>query len=85
MSKEVLLHAFKKAKNEIGSSKKTHLSTHISDLLFEDYKYQIHERTLRDYYTNYQKNTSDYESELKPKLIECLCRYLGYYNYASFC
>ncbi|MET6989155.1 hypothetical protein [Sediminicola arcticus] len=84
MSKEVLLRAFKKAEKEIGSSKKTHLSTHISEILLEDFKYTVSERSLRDYYTNYLNGTTAVQEDLKPKLIECLCRYLGYKNYAEF-
>jgi len=84
MSREVLLCAFKKAENDIGSNKKTHLSTHIADVLQEKYGLLINERTLRDYYTNFNKNEEGYYTELKPRLIERLCKYLGYSNYADF-
>lgn len=84
MSKEVLFRAFKKAKEDIGSSRKTHLSTHLADVLEEKYGLFINERTLRDYYTNFKKNEDDYFTELKPRLIERLCNYLGYGNYANF-
>jgi hypothetical protein len=84
MSKEVLLRAFKRAGEEIGSSKKTHLSTLISEMLLEDFKYTVSERSLRDYYTNYLNGTIATQEDLKPKLIECLCKYLGYSNYAEF-
>lgn len=84
MSKEILFRAFKKAKEDIGSSRKTHLSTHLSDVLEEKYGLFINERTLRDYYTNFKKNEDDYFTELKPRLIERLCNYLGYGNYANF-
>ncbi|MEB8328649.1 hypothetical protein OO009_04715 [Flavobacteriaceae bacterium KMM 6897] len=84
MSKEVLLRAFKKAEGEIGSSKKTHLSTHISEMLLEDFKYTVSERSLRDYYTNYLSGNNSAQEDLKPKLIDCLCKYLGYMNYAEF-
>jgi len=84
MSKEILFRAFEKAKEEIGSSRKTHLSTHLSDVLEEKYGLFINERTLRDYYTNLKKNEDDYFTELKPRLTERLCNYLGYGNYANF-
>lgn len=83
MSVKILMLAFEKAKEEIGSTTKTHLSQHLSDVLLEDYKYQISERTLRDYYTNYKNDVSPKE-DLKPKLISCLCQYLGYKDYADF-
>lgn len=84
MSIEILVLAFEKAEKEIGSSKKTHLAQHLSDLLQEDYKYLISERTLRDYYTNYKNGTIGKQGDLKPKLIACLCYYLGYKDYADF-
>lgn len=83
MSIKILILAFEKAREEIGSTTKTHLSKHLSDVLLEDYKYQISERTLRDYYTNY-KNNNTAQEDLKPKLISCLCQYLGYKDYADF-
>ncbi|MEM8998982.1 MAG: hypothetical protein AAGB24_01865 [Bacteroidota bacterium] len=84
MSIKLLILAFEKAEKEIGSIKKTHLAQHLSDLLQEDYEYSISERTLRDYYTNYKNDTIGKQEDLKPKLIACLCDYLGYKNYADF-
>ncbi len=84
MSVEVLIKAFEKAKMDVGSDKKTHLSTYLSDVLQEEYNYTIGERRLRDYYTNYKNGTHSGHEDLKPKLIECFCRYLGYQNYAAF-
>ncbi len=84
MSIKLLALAFEKAEKEIGSSKKTHLARHLSDLLLEDYKYIINERTLRDYYTSYKNKENDFQDDLKPKLIKCLCRYLGFKDYADF-
>lgn len=84
MSIEILILAFGKAEKEIGSSKKTHLAQHLSDILLEEYGYQINERTLRDHYTNHKNGRSDTQEDLKPKLISCLCDYLGYRDYADF-
>ncbi|RIV45612.1 hypothetical protein [Flagellimonas pelagia] len=84
MSIEVLILAFEKAKKEIGSSKKTHLAQHLSDILLEDYNYVISERTLRDYYTSYKNGSQRTQEDLKPKLISCLCSYLGYDDYADY-
>lgn len=83
MSIKILILAFEKAAQEIGSTTKTHLSKHLSEVLQEDYKYPISERTLRDYYTNYKNNIGQQE-DLKPKLIACLCQYLEYKDYADF-
>jgi len=84
MSIKLLILAFEKAEREVGSIKKTHLAQHLSDLLQENYKYSISERTLRDYYTNYKNGTIGTQEDLKPKLIACFCDYLGYKNYADF-
>lgn len=84
MSIKLLILSFDKAEEEVGSSKKTHRAQHLSDVLQENYKYQISERTLRDYYTNYKKGIIGFQDDLKPKLIACLCSYLGYKDYADF-
>ena len=84
MSLEILNLAFKKAEKEIGSNKKTHLAQHLSDVLQDDYNYTISERTLRDYYTKIHKREVGPQDDLKPKLIEPLCQYLGFANYAEF-
>lgn len=84
MSKKLIALVFKKAEEEIGPSKKTQRAQHISDVLLEDYKYQISERRLRDYYTNYVEKEKKSNEALRPQLIEPLCKYLGYDNYASF-
>lgn len=84
MSKELVTLVFKKAEREIGSSVKTRLATHLSDMLLEDYKYSLSERSLRDYYTNYIEKEEANNDDLKPKLILHFCQYLGYENYAEF-
>ena len=84
MSQLLIKLAFEKAEIEIGSSVKSQKAQHISDVLLEDYKYPISERRLRDYFTNYVENNNANNEALKAQLIEPLCKYLGYKNYASF-
>gem|GEM_PF-994797 len=84
MSKELVTLVFKKAEREIGSSVKTRLATHLSDMLLEDYKYTLSERSLRDYYTSYVEKEEGNHEDLKPKLILHFCQYLGYKDYAGF-
>ena len=84
MSKELVTLVFKKAEIEIGSTVKTRLAKHLSDILLDDYKYPINERTLRDYYTAYIEKNEANNEELKPKLISHFCEYLGYEDYADF-
>ncbi|WP_103068150.1 hypothetical protein [Aquimarina sediminis] len=82
MSKEILLAAFLKAKNDSNSSKKTHQSQYISDVLWSKYKFKIDERTLRDYYNSYIKGEE--HKELKPIVTKHLCKFLGYDDYEDF-
>ncbi|RTE53954.1 hypothetical protein EHW67_08450 [Arenibacter aquaticus] len=84
MSKELVTLVFKKAEIEIGSSVKTRMAQYLADILLDDYKYPISERTLRDYYTAFVEKEEANNEELKPQLITCFCNYLGYDNYASF-
>lgn len=84
MTRELIDQTFKKAEKETGSKIKSRLAQYLSDLLVEDYKYQISERRLRDYYTNYIEKDTEVFEDLKPQLILHLCNYLGYENYADF-
>ncbi|TQO37515.1 hypothetical protein GQ41_2124 [Arenibacter algicola] len=84
MSKKLVTLVFEKAEREIGSPVKTRLATHLSDMLLENYKYSLNERTLRDYYTAYVEKENTNNEDLKPKLILHFCQYLGYENYADF-
>ena len=84
MSKKLITLVFEKAEREIGSPVKTRLATHLSDMLQENYKYSLNERTLRDYYTNYIEKEESINDDLKPKLILHFCQYLGYKDYADF-
>lgn len=84
MSKKLITLVFEKAEREIGSPVKTRLATHLSDMLQENYKYSLNERTIRDYYTNYIEKEEAINDDLKPKLILYFCQYLGYKDYADF-
>tara|TARA_R110000744_G_scaffold176537_1_gene295397 strand:- start:73 stop:789 length:717 start_codon:yes stop_codon:yes gene_type:complete len=84
MSEELVKLVFEKAKKETGSSVKTRLAQHLSDILLEDYKYQLSERTLRDYYTTYIEKKGENREDLKPQLIKYFCQYLGYKDYTGF-
>lgn len=60
------------------------MATYLSDILQDEYKYPISERTLRDYYTAFVEKEDADKEDLKPKLILHFCQYLGYKDYASF-
>lgn len=88
MHKELVLNAFEKAKKEAEIATGivpsiTALSKHISDYMFEECKFQYHEKSLRN---KYKLASSDTETniELKSGVVNCLCQYLGYGNYAEF-
>ncbi|AIZ40467.1 hypothetical protein [Cellulophaga baltica] len=84
MSKKIIALVFAKAEKEIGPSKKTQRAQHISEVLLEDYKFPISERTLRDYYTRFVEKDEENLEPIKPQVIEYLCNYLGYKNYPEF-
>lgn len=84
MSKRLIELVFKKVEEEIGASKKTQRAQYLSDVLLDNHKYPISERRLRDYFTSYIEKEEEVYEALKPQLIEALCKYLGYDNYASF-
>ncbi|AXG68370.1 hypothetical protein KORDIASMS9_00585 [Kordia sp. SMS9] len=86
MHRELVLSAFKKAREEVKEAtgvtmSTTGLSKKISDCLMEAYHFQYHEKSLRNKYNLAKKEQS---VELKSSVANYLCRYLGYENYAAF-
>ncbi|WP_298499838.1 hypothetical protein [uncultured Algibacter sp.] len=85
MYKEVVKQAFDKAKHDIpGRSNKTNRSEHISNILLEDYKYQISSRTLRNLYDDSVKKNDKEDISINSNYIQKLCLYLGFENYNEF-
>lgn len=83
MHSTLLIKAFKKAEEEIGSSKKTRIAKKLSDIIYEDDKQQYGEKILIINYNKIQ-NDSNNKIELKPFVLEALSHYLGYSNYLDF-
>ncbi|WP_397446925.1 hypothetical protein [Polaribacter sp. R77954] len=89
MHKKLILKVFEKAKKDqeketgvIASTSK--LSERISETLLNNYKCVFGEKSLRVLY-NKAKISNDEKLEIKQlKVIECLCKYLGYENYIDF-
>lgn len=77
MYKKLILESFEKAKSEIGSEKPSSLSKHISDVLLEDYSFQVNERTLRNYNNEIEKNDGE-ELNVSKSIANELTKYLGY-------
>lgn len=83
MHNQLLLKAFKKAKKEIQSDKKTRLAKHLSDYIFKDSGEVYGEKSLRTYFTKAQNKTGE-AIELKSYVAHSLSKYLGYENFPHF-
>lgn len=79
----LLIKAFEKAKEEIGSNKKIRIARRLSDIIYEDDKQQYGEKILIVNY-NKIKNDPSHEIELRSFVIDALSRYLGYTDYIAF-
>lgn len=84
MFNKLILEVFEKAKQELQTDVLTHLSIHIADILWEHNRFQIHERTLRNYYRKASDSSQDHELKVSPKVASFFCQYLGYSNYHSY-
>ena len=84
MSKKLITLVFKKVEVDSCSSVKTRMAQYLSNELDKVNKFQISERTLRDYYTRFVEKDEENLEPIKPQVIEYLCNYLGYKNYAEF-
>ncbi len=87
MHKQLVLSAFKKAKEEAKAATGvnmsiTALAKKISDYMLEECRFQYHEKSLRNKYNLASKENDDLE--LKSAVANCLCCYLGYKNYEEF-
>ena len=87
MHKELILKAFKKAKEELEIKtgvivSKQKLSQHISHHLFDNYKCQFGDKSLRILFKNAceEKKVSVKQFEV----IEGLCKFVGYKSYVHF-
>lgn len=85
MYKKIVLSAFAKAQTETPGNTKTQWAGHLTDCLWNEYRYQVSRRTLLNYY-NYYSATESLQEDLSPKArtIEYLCNYLCYPNYTAF-
>lgn len=89
MHKKLILKAFEKAKNEEEKLtgiivSKNRLSEIISEVLLNDYKCVFGDKSLRVLYTK-AKNNDDEDFEIKQvRVVDSLCKYLGYEDYIDF-
>jgi len=87
MHKQLVLSAFKKAKEEAKAATGvnmsiTALAKKISDYMLEECRFQYHEKSLRNKYN--LASREDETLELKSAVANCLCCYLGHKNYEEF-
>lgn len=84
MFNRLIIDVFNKAKQETQSNVLTHHAVHITDFLWEEDRFQINERTLRNYYREATSKPIEDNLKLSPKITQLLCRYLGYNDYQNF-
>ena len=84
MYREIVLSAFAKAKSETPATTKTQWANYLVEVLWNDYKLQVSRRTLLNYYNHYKAQEDDGIISPKATVIEVLCKYLHYPNYAAF-
>lgn len=83
MHRLLLIKAFKKAEEEIGSDKITRRAQHLSDFIVENSKQPYGERILRDYYKKINDSPTE-DIHLKIFVVKALSHYLGYEDYHDF-
>jgi len=83
MYNKLVLSAYKKAKRDTNSKVVSHQSIYISEVLLEDYRFQVNERTLRNYY-NKIKNQEEEEINMSRQISLHLSKFLGYKDFKNF-
>ena len=76
MHKKLILECFEKAKSQAGTEVVSSLSKHISEILLEDYSFQVNERTLRNYFKEAEKNDGE-DFNISKSIANELAKYLG--------
>ena len=83
MYTQLILKCFNKAETETRTDVLTKLATHIAEILLEDHKFQVNERTLRNYYKGALK-TEAIDIKISHPIAKELSKYLGYKNLGDF-
>jgi hypothetical protein len=83
--KNIVIKAFEKAKGDIpGRSSKTNISDYISEILLNDYHYQVSGKTLRNLYDKSKEIDTRSDISINSSHIIHLCKFLGYKDYDEF-
>lgn len=80
----LIINVFNKAKQEIESDAITPVSKYITDVLWDRYKYQISDRTLRNYYNKAITTHEEQNLKISLELSQHFSQYLGYEDYYNF-
>lgn len=83
MYNKLVLSAYEKAKRDTNSKIVSHQSIYISEVLLEDYRFQVNERTLRNYY-NKIKNQMEEEINMSRQISLHLSKFLGFKDFKKF-
>lgn len=90
MHKELIIAAFEKARETAETEEghaapsTTELARRLSEYVLEEYKFSFSEKSFRNYYKE-AKNKDQGEVMLKqPEVVNALCKYLGYKDYAAY-
>ncbi|MCR1025453.1 hypothetical protein NQT66_11590 [Cellulophaga baltica] len=84
MSKKLITLVFEKAETDIGSKVKNRMAQHLSDVFSDEYNYPFSTKSFTNLYNKFIEADTPANEDLKPELTKCLCKYLGYKNYAEF-
>lgn len=89
MHKELIIKAFDKARNELinqgnQSPSNVKIAEEIIDKIDRVNGFSLDERSYRDYYNNALKSESEDIEIRNIKVIDSLCKYLGFDNYVDF-
>ena len=84
MSKKILMHEiFEKGKRESGKDSKSGIALYLSLYFYDEWKFEISERTFVRYYDSFLINNED--KNIDTQTLDKLSQYLDFKDYKDFC
>lgn len=84
MSKKLLIHEiFEKGKRESGKDSKSGIALYLSLYFYDEWKFEISERTFVRYYDSFLINNED--KNIDTQTLDKLSQYLDFKDYKDFC
>lgn len=84
MSKKLLIHEiFEKGKRESGKDSKSGIALYLSLYFYDEWKFEISERTFVRYYDSFLINNED--KNIDTQTLDKLGQYLDFKDYKDFC